>query len=93
LLSRNPVQSAILATVTDVIGYGSTIKKGWVEPERDSATSFALNSAKFIPSLLALGSYSVATYLYPATLVVMNGAVAAMLLIRRRQFAAATRLG
>ena len=89
LLSRNPIQSAILATATDVIGYGSTIKKGWTEPERDSVTSFALNSAKFIPSLLALDSYSITTYLYPATLVLMNAAVAAMLLIRRRQFAAA----
>jgi len=92
LISRNPTQSAILATATDVIGYGSTIRKGWIEPERDSVTSFALNSAKFIPSLLALDSYSIATYLYPATLVLMNGAVAAMLLIRRRKFAAAARL-
>jgi hypothetical protein len=85
LLSKNPTWSAILATTTDVIGYASTIKKGWAEPNKDSATSFALNSAKFVPSLLALGSYSLATWLYPATLVLMNGAVATMLLLRRRR--------
>jgi|ERR1039458_7543344 hypothetical protein len=84
MLSRNPTQSAILATATDVIGYGSTIKKGWAEPHGDSAPSFALNSIKFIPSLLALGSYSLATWLYPATLVLMNGAVATMLILRGR---------
>lgn len=84
LLSKNPTWSAILATTTDVIGYASTIKKGWAEPHKDSATSFALNSAKFVPSLLALGSYSLSTWLYPATLVLMNGAVATMLLLRRR---------
>lgn len=83
LVSKNPIQSAILATVTDVIGYGSTIKKGWAEPYRDSVTSFALNSAKFVPSILALQYYSIATWLYPATLVVMN-CVVAMILITRR---------
>jgi hypothetical protein len=83
LSSRNPTMSAILATATDVIGYGSTVKKGWAEPRKDSATSFALNSLKFVPSLFALNSYSLATWLYPATLVVVNGAVAAVLLFRR----------
>jgi hypothetical protein len=85
LLARNATQSAVLATTTDVIGYVSTIRKGWVEPEKDSATSFALNSAKFVPSLFALESRSVATCLYPATLVFMNAFVAGMLLWRRRR--------
>jgi hypothetical protein len=85
VISTKPTESAILATATDVIGYGSTIRKGWAEPHNDSAISFALNSAKFVPSILALQSYSLATWLYPATLVVMNGAVAVMLLVRRRQ--------
>jgi hypothetical protein len=85
LLSKNPTQSAILATATDVLGYGSTIKKGWIQPQKDSATSFALNSAKFVPSLFALQSYSLATWLYPATLVLMNAGVAIMLLARRRR--------
>ncbi len=84
LASKNPTESAILATITDVIGYGSTIKKGWVEPHKDSATSFALNSLKFVPSLFALQAYSLATWLYPATLVLMNGAVALMLVLRRQ---------
>jgi hypothetical protein len=85
LLSKNPIQSAILATATDVIGYGSTVRQGWTEPDKDSATSFALNSLKFVPSLFALQTYSVATWLYPATLVVMNGAVTILLLTRRRR--------
>lgn len=85
MLSKNPTQSAILATTTDVIGYGSTIKRGWAEPHNDSPISFALNSAKFIPSLFALETYSVATWLYPSTLILMNGAVATMLFLRQRQ--------
>lgn len=84
IVAKNLTQSAILATVTDVVGYGPTIRKGWTEPHRDSATSFALNSGKFLVALFALGSYSVATWLYPATITVVNGGVALMLLLRRR---------
>jgi hypothetical protein len=85
LISKNPTLSAILATASDVIGYGPTFKKGWAAPNEDSVSSFALNSAKYIPSVLALNSYSVATCVYPIALVIMNGAVAAMLLLRRHQ--------
>jgi hypothetical protein len=87
LFTKDPMHSAVLATVTDVVGYGPTVKKGWREPHKDSATSFALNGVKFVPALFALGSYSIATCLYPTTLVFVNGGVAVLLLVRRRQIA------
>ena len=85
LLSKSPTQSAILATLVDLLGYGPTVKKGWEKPYDDSWVSFLLNSVKFVPSLFAMESYSLATCLYPAALVLMNGAVAAMLLLRRHR--------
>jgi hypothetical protein len=84
-LATDPTASTVLATITDVLGYNSTIRKGWLAPHTDSATSFALNSVKFIPALFALKTYSIATCLYPATLVLVNGGVAVMLILRRRQ--------
>jgi hypothetical protein len=87
VFAKNPTAAAIFATIADVLGYDSTIKKGWVAPQTDSATSFLLNSVKFIPALLALDAYSVATWLYPATLVIVNSGVAIMLLARRRNIA------
>ncbi len=84
-LARSPTIAAVSATVADLLGYNSTIEKGWNDPYSDSATSFALNSVKFLPALGALGAYSIATCLYPATLIVVNGAVAYMLHKRRRQ--------
>jgi hypothetical protein len=74
-----------LATAIDVVGYGPTVKKGWAKPHNDSASSFALNGVKFVPAICALKSYSVTTWLYPATLVLVNGAVALMLVWRRRR--------
>lgn len=87
LLAENALSSAILATAMDVVGYGPTVKKGWAKPYNDSASSFALNSIKFVPALFALKSYSVTTWLYPSTLVLVNGAVAIMLFLRRRNAA------
>jgi hypothetical protein len=85
VFAKDPTYSAIFATGADVLGYGPTLKKGWAEPNKDSATSFALNGAKFVIALPALGSYSIATWLYPATIAIVNSGVAAMLLLRRRR--------
>jgi hypothetical protein len=84
LSTHRPTLSAVLATAVDCAGYAPTFRKGWRAPHQDSVASFSLNSAKFVPAILALHSYSVATWLYPATLVVMNAAVATVLIWRRR---------
>ncbi len=85
LSTKEPTSSAILATAVDVLGYGPTLTKAWSRPASDSVTSFALNSLKFIPSLFAMNNISVATCVYPSTLIVVNGAVAILLLWRRAQ--------
>jgi len=87
LLTREPTLAAILITVIDALGYGPTFSRGWSHPRKDSATSFALNGAKFAPSLLAMNPVSLATCLYPATLLCLNVAVTMMLLLRRRALA------
>lgn len=83
-LARDPTRSAVFATVTALVGFGLTMKKGWVEPHNDSATSFAFNGIKFVPAVFALESYSVASCLFPTTLIIVNLAVAVLLLVRRR---------
>lgn len=54
VIAKNTTTSAVFATGAGLVGYYYTIKKGWSSPYTDSATSFALNSAKFIPALFAL---------------------------------------
>jgi chromate transport protein ChrA len=85
LWTKEPTSSAVLATAVDVLGYGPTLTKAWSRPATDSVTSFALNSIKFVPSLFAMENISVATCVYPSTLIVVNGAVAILLLWRRAQ--------
>ena len=79
--------AAALTTVIDALGYGPTFMRGWSFPRKDSVTSFALNGAKFVPSLMAMDPISFATCFYPATLMVLNAAVSIMLMMRRRALA------
>jgi hypothetical protein len=86
-LHREPNVAAALTTIVDALGYGPTFVRGWSHPRKDSVTSFALNGAKFVPSLMAMDPISFATSFYPATLLVLNTAVSTMLVLRRRAVA------
>jgi hypothetical protein len=52
----------------------------WSFPKKDSVTSFALNGAKFVPSVMAMDPISFATSSYPAPPLVLDTAVAITLL-------------
>ena len=84
MFTRDANVAAALTTAIDALGYGPTFVRGWSRPWKDSATSFALNGVKFVPSLMAMDPISFATSSYPATLLVLNAAVTIMLLWRRR---------
>ena len=84
LFTKEPTVAAVLTTVIDILGYGPTFARGWSQPRKDSVTSFAINGAKFVPSLLAMEPRTLATCIYPVTLLVLNAAVSIMLVIRRR---------
>ncbi len=84
MFTRDANVAAALTTAIDALAYGPTFTRGWSFPRKDSVTSFALNGAKFIPSLMAMAPISFATSFYPATLIVLNSAVAIMLVWRRR---------
>jgi hypothetical protein len=87
LFTRDANVAAAMTTAIDALGYGPTFTRGWSFPRKDSVTSFAINGAKFVPSLMAMDPISFATSSYPATLLVLNAAVAMMLLVRRRALA------
>jgi hypothetical protein len=87
LVSQQPTLSAILASIVNVLGFGPTLTKAWARPYSDSASTFTLNGLKFVPSLWAMDSVSVATCVLPASLIVTNLAVALMIYVRRKSSA------
>src|ERR1051326_698009 len=82
-LTKQPALSVVLVTITDFLGILPTIRKSYQKPFEENATLFSLNSFRSLLSILALQSYSLTTWLYPSMLLLANGIVVLVILIRR----------
>lgn len=84
LVTDDPTWSVILVILTDVFGFLPTLRKGYLRPHQETYWNYALNSLAFGISILALESYSLTTWLYPAVITFLDGSFAILLIIRRR---------
>lgn len=83
LLTKNPLWSVILVSMIDASGYIPTFRKSWHKPDQENAIFFGLDCLIYVTAILALENLTLTTYLYPATLFVMNVLLTVMLLYRR----------
>lgn len=83
--TKDPTASIVLIASIDVLGYVPTLRKSYYYPDEEKAISFGLNSVKHLFSFFALQNYIVATWIYPASQIFMNGLVVVLILIRRKQ--------
>jgi heme/copper-type cytochrome/quinol oxidase subunit 4 len=85
LITDNALYAVVIVTIVDALGFYPTFRKSWHKPDEESATSFALHSIKFVPSLWAMHNFNWTTTMYPISLIIMNGAFVVMVLWRRHQ--------
>lgn len=83
--TSDPLIAVVLITIIDALGFYPTFRKSYQKPHQETAITFAISSLKFIIAIIALENLTPVTWLYPASLVVMNGVFVIMLLIRRKQ--------
>jgi hypothetical protein len=88
IFAKQPVLSALLTTLIDVLGFAPTVRKSWHNPFSETQSFYYLNSFRFALGIIALQQYSLVTALYPITWFFANGLFALLLLLRRRQLAA-----
>lgn len=84
-ITNNALVAVLMVTFADALAFVPTMRKGYAKPFEDTIMTWVLNSLKFIIGLLALQTYSLSTYLYPATLVFTNALMAGILMFRRKQ--------
>ena len=84
-LTSSPLGSVILITIIDALGFYPTFRKSYHKPHEETMLTFSLSGLKFVIAIIALQNYSVVTYLYPASLVLMNFIFVGLLLVRKRQ--------
>lgn len=85
LVAKQPVISAVLSTVIEVLGFMPTVRKSWNKPFTETLQSYYLNTFRFSFALLALQTYTIVTMIYPITWALFNGFFSLMLVIRRKQ--------
>lgn len=79
----NPTVAVILVTITDAAGFVPTFRKGWKTPYGETLSTYALAALGMGCSLFALESYSLTTWLYPASLVITNTLFVALVVEQR----------
>lgn len=85
LFTSDPLVAVIIVTLADIIAFIPTFRKAYYRPQEETALTFGLGATRNIFGILALQSFAVVNWLYPASLIITDGAFTAMLLIRRRQ--------
>jgi len=84
-----PVLAVILVTIADALGYLPTFRKGYIRPDEETVSTYALSGVMFFISLFALEVFTLTTWLYPLSLVITNALFVTMILFRRRKLAQA----
>ena len=85
ILVKEPTGAVIILCVINVCATIPTLRKSYGYPQEESAITFTLNGLKFVIAIMALQSYSLATWLFPAVVFVGNVAIISVILIRRKQ--------
>ncbi len=85
LVTNDPLNAVLIAVVINILGIVPTFRKSYVRPWEESLSMWSLDALKYTVSIFALESFNLTTALFPAGIVLTNGALIAMLLLRRRQ--------
>ncbi|MFZ2024940.1 MAG: hypothetical protein WAV51_01480 [Microgenomates group bacterium] len=90
MLTKNPTLSVIIITAIDALAFIPTIRKTKNDPTSETFSSYVIHAIRHSLSIIALSHYEIATYLYPATLAVMNIIVIGTILKNRHNFKKST---
>ena len=72
LLVKDPTISVVILTIIDVLAFIPTIRKTIKDPQSETFISYVLHAIRHSLSIIALTNYNLATYIFPASIAVMN---------------------
>lgn len=80
-----PVLSALLLIVADLLAFIPTIRKSWNSPHSETLSLYVTNTLRFSMALFAVKEYTFLAASWIVVWVLANGLFALMLIVRRRQ--------
>lgn len=84
-ITKEPTLAVIMLTLVDALGFVPTYRKAFSKPHEETLSLYVLSSLKFGIAIAALEVYTISTWLYPASLVVMNMTFVMMVMARRQK--------
>jgi hypothetical protein len=84
LIAKQPIISAILLTLIDLLSFAPTVRKSWINPYSETLSFYYLNILRFGLAALSLSNYSTVNLLYPIAWFTANTLFVCMLIFRRR---------
>lgn len=85
LIFNSPTIALVAVVVIDFIGVLPTIRHSWADPAEETWQSFAIGTLAEILILISLTTFNINSLLYPIYLVLADGAVAVVVIYRRKQ--------
>ncbi|MCK9504435.1 MAG: hypothetical protein M0Q95_09645 [Porticoccaceae bacterium] len=82
-LTSDPTWAVIILTTVDLLGFGPTIRKAYAFPQDENLMFFGLVVARNVLGIMALEHYSVATVLFPLS--VMLACIGLIVMITHRR--------
>ena len=84
ILTKNPLWSVMLVALIDALGIIPTIRKTYNEPTSEALPAWILAVARSTCQIIALGAYTATTLMYPIELVIADGILVLVIIIRLR---------
>jgi len=79
IITKDPFWSIIIVSIIHSLCFLPTFRKGYTNPQNESATAFIITIFKYGCAIIALNSYSVETVLFPATVMTTSFLFVSML--------------
>jgi hypothetical protein len=83
-ISSEPVVATVFVVVADLIGLLMMLPKTWRNPWSETTPTYVLASASGVCGAVAVGDLDASLLLYPSYFALGNGAIAAVIMHRRR---------
>ncbi|MFA6004994.1 MAG: hypothetical protein WC775_00730 [Patescibacteria group bacterium] len=85
IFAKEPVISTVLIVTINTLANLPTIRKSWKDPHSETLFTWKMGAVRNFLGLLALANYSLLTWLYPVTNLLINIIESTLLIIRRKQ--------
>jgi hypothetical protein len=83
-IANDPLAAVLLSSFINTIGYGPTFRKAFSSPREENLFVFSMGTIEPIFMIASIERYSFTTTLFPATILLCNFLLSAMLIVRRK---------